>query len=110
MIFPTDTILERKRPLGKNHNLYPFNKVRVVGRSPIKAPSFSEWEGADGETLLVEPLTAFATHQSMPVSIADRDYTVTYDPPAPEGALGINSPDAGPRLLTAEEQFAREAS
>lgn len=97
MPYPDDTILEltepafidaegRKQPLSEfkpskdasePERLFPYNRVKVVGRSPINhGHSEKGWQGSDADGYIVQPLTDFAANLDEPYGKLSALYSV----------------------------------
>lgn len=84
MPYLDDTILElkepayidadgKKQPLAEHkgktppERLFPYNKVKVVGRSPINHGHADKgWQGSDADGYIITPLTEFAANLDEP--------------------------------------------
>lgn len=90
---------------------FPYNKVEVVGPSPIVADR-GEWTGPDAAGVIIRPLTDFGGNLDEPVGKLKQLYNVVSVPedivPVEQTIKVINSAtnQAGE---TPEEVFAREA-
>lgn len=112
MSFQPGTILTRRTPFeepsGDAPDLRPYNEIEVVGPSPVQTAQRSEeWSGQLGDKLSVKP-TTFGAVVDRSQGELQRDYEVTYTPPAPQiqrGTVEIVTPGPSP-----EEQFAADSA
>lgn len=111
--------LKEPRPPEKNEKdeeiEFPYNRVEVVGQSPINhGVTASEWSGAaaDGQGVIIKPLTSFGSTLDEPYGKLKELYDVEsipqHEAPAAQPVKVVNatSGSAGP---TPEEVFATEA-
>lgn len=90
---------------------FPYNRVEVVGPSPVVHVGQSEWTGADAEGVIIRPLTEFGGNLDEPVGKIKQLYNVVSVPEPqvykPEvRVVEATTAMAGP---TPEEVFAKEA-
>lgn len=106
MSYPANTILERKEPKGDF-----LDRIKVVGPSPIRQPSLSEWEGVSGDVIVVNPAgDEFGSAQNVPVGIVQRDYDVIeYGDEAPTELVIDTTQRRRAALETPEQAFAKSA-
>jgi hypothetical protein len=105
MPFPTDTILMRREPKDD-----PFDRLKVVGVSPIRTARAGEWAGETGNDVIVEALTEFASPGTFPDSVLEREYDVESMPELV--TTQVIDPRSRPRVsqLTPEESLRRQAA
>lgn len=90
---------------------FPYNKVEVIGRSPV-VREYSEWQGADAESVIIRPVTDFAGNLDEPLGKIRLLYKVVSVPDEVipvERTIKVveaNTAQAGP---TPEEVFAQAA-
>lgn len=100
MSYPTGTILARDTPKDNK-----YDRVSVVGPSPISHASAGEWAGHGGDAIIVQPVGEFGPPEIMPIRAAAEEYSIEFEPdPAP---THIESAQGGraTRQLAPEEQF-----
>lgn len=117
-MYEPDTILTLKEPRDpqdpeRPEEPFPYNRVRVVGQSPINHGVYSsEWTGAAGTGVILTPLTGFAGVIDEPLGKVQALYNIES---VPEREVEVNtrvrvinsaSAQAGP---TPEEVFAVKA-
>lgn len=119
MPYPAGTILTRANPVpdlvGEDGSVTesPLNKLRVIGPSPVRpGPGqnpIEEWDGRDGEHLIVAPVDTFAANQVAPEISLREDYEAEY--PVDEEPVTPQAKAAAQRaaLESPEAVFAREA-
>lgn len=106
MSYPTDTILTRREPKGDK-----FDKLKVVGPSPIKSTAAGEW-GSGGDAIVVHPIgdaEDFGPPENLPIRAANEFYEVEYEPDPAPTHLESQPPPRVARQLSPEEQFRAEA-
>lgn len=91
--------------------VFPYNKVRVIGASPVVHVGQSDWQGNDAQGVIIEPMTEFAGNLDEPIGKIKQLYNVVsvpedivYEPKI--RVVESNTAEAGP---TPEEIFAIEA-
>ncbi len=96
--------------IRKQHKIpFPYNKVRVVGRSPVDhGQRGGGWEGVGAAGVIIEPLTGFGSNLDEPYGKLQKLYEVTEIPTneievTPVRVIRSTSQSAGP---TPEEVFA----
>lgn len=83
-MYKPDTILALKEPRTKRDEdgevvgePFPYDRVRVIGQSPLNhATIASEWVGANGQGVIVEPLTDFGANLDEPFGRLQELYVV----------------------------------
>lgn len=112
----TVLVLKEQRPDDpETGEVFPYNRVRVIGPSPINhaAGSGSEWDGAAGAGVLIAPTSNFGSNLDEPLGKLQALYDVESVPEtlvdaAPQvRVINSTSQSAGP---TPEEVFAVEAA
>lgn len=112
-------MIQRRNPkTGENEDTtkphmleFPYNRVEVVGESPVVATE-DEWTGADARKVILKPLTDFAGNIDEPFGKVRKLYKVVFEPkreiPAEIKVIqtNANSREAGP---SPEEVFAEKA-
>lgn len=115
-MYEPDSILELKEqrdPDEETGEAFPYNRVRVVGPSPVNhGVRSAEWTGADGQGVIITPLSNFGSVLDEPYGKLRDLYTVVEIPvregpvQAPVRVINSTTAAAGP---TPEEVFAQEA-
>lgn len=115
-MYEPETILELKEqhePDEETGEEFPYNRVRVIGASPINhGVSSAEWEGASGAGVIITPLSNFGATLDEPLGKLQALYTVVEVPDTIIDAvpqvriIHSTSQSAGP---TPEEVFAEQA-
>jgi hypothetical protein len=94
-VYKPDTILALKEPRTEYDEdgavvgeAFPYDRVRVIGQSPVNhATIATEWTGANGQGVIVEPLTEFGANLDEPFGRLQELYVVESLPepgPSPE--------------------------
>lgn len=111
MSYKPDTILELREPQeAKDGGPFPYNRVRVIGNSPMSyGPQPGSWGESGGQGVIIEPLTEFAATLDEPLGKLQKLYKVVEEPPPVVIRRGveIEVPDVGP---SPEEVFAEAAA
>jgi hypothetical protein len=83
-MYEPDTILELKQPHGPDEETgeeFPYNKVKVVGPSPINhGINNAEWTGPDGAGVIITPLSNFGSTLDEPLGKLQALYSVVEVP------------------------------
>ena len=59
-MYQPETILAKTEPFADDHPAQPYNRVKVIGQSPINhGLTDAQWEGAQGQGVIVQPLDGF---------------------------------------------------
>lgn len=131
-MYTPDTILElkeqkfidaegRARPLsefkGKKDEeptLFPYNRVKVIGQSPIDhGHSGQGWQGTDAYGVIIQPISDFAANLDEPLGKLNRLYNVAIEPDDDEvpnvvaSDRGFNQVPASRRVLPTPEEILR---
>lgn len=100
-------------PPSEDYVPFPYDRVRVVGQSPIShANQGEDWNATDAQGVVVTPITSFGATLDEPYGKLRKMYDVEsvplHEAPAalPVRVINSTSGSAGP---TPEEQFAEEA-
>lgn len=120
MSYPNGTILTRTDQKGTR-----FDRIRVIGPSPIRTAQLADWGGAvNGDLILAEPLgkerdeetgelkEVFSATEMIPLERLYSDYDVEFEPELEPTHVEAVTRSRTVRQLTPEEQFriaAREA-
>lgn len=114
-MYANDTILvlkDQRDPDPETGEEFPYNKVRVVGPSPIDSGvRASEWVGSSAAGVIITPLSNFGSTLDEPMGKLQALYDVESVPEriveAPRiRVVDSSSAEAGP---TPEEVFAKDA-
>jgi hypothetical protein len=116
-MYTPGTILELndQRPNdSETDEVFPYNRVKVVGPSPINhgAGAQSEWSGAAGAGVIITPESNFGSTLDEPLGKLQALYTVVSVPEVLVDArpqVRVISPTTGDAGPTPEEIFAKEA-
>lgn len=112
-MYEPDTILKLKKPRSTDDAVFPYDKVRVVNRSPINHSGTSDWEGADAEGVIIQPLTGFDANSDEPFGKLAALYDVAELPDTsvdPESQkIRVVDTATAAAGKTPEEVFAEEA-
>lgn len=107
------TLKEQRPPDGETGEDFPYNKVRVVGPSPIShAGAAAEWEGPTAAGVIITPLTNFGSTLDEPLGKLQALYDVTYVPETEvdvEPKVKVIRSTSGSAGPTPEEVFKTEA-
>ncbi len=59
-MFQPETVLTKREPFAEDHASAPYNRVRVIGQSPINHGTIqTEWVGGQAQGVIVQPLDGF---------------------------------------------------
>ena len=114
-MYERDTILvlkEQRDADPETGEAFAYNRVRVVGESPVAHTHKGEWEGADARGVIIQPVTNFGSNLDEPFGKLRELYSVESIPevvvPVQQTVKIVNATtaQAGP---TPEEVFAAEA-
>ena len=109
------TVLEGKGEDGEDIEIdFPYNRVKVINQSPINHGGIAsaEWIGANGQGVIITPLSAHGSTIDEPYGRLQELYDVEsipeqeFDAQPKIRVIESNSGSAGP---TPEEQFAAAA-
>lgn len=110
-MYQPDTVLTLKDPRSTEEEPFPYDRVRVVGQSPVDhGLTSSAWTGSNGQGVIVTPLTSFGSTIDEPYGKLQRLYEVESIPevvvPVAATVKVLQQTDAGP---SPEDVFAQEA-
>lgn len=130
MSYETDTILTRDKPTKEGDGVR-FNRLRVVGPSPIRQTSLSEeWSGSgQGDLYIVEPqgytlkdedgkdvigadgkpVPALASNEIVPENWLNANFSVKYAPEPAPTHVETHQQRRLERKVKPEEQFRQDA-
>jgi hypothetical protein len=122
-MYARNTILTRREPFEvpnpeadppvEGDPKYIFNRVRVVGTSPIShMGGTATWSGVGAQGVIIEPLDGFGGTVDRPLGELQRDYTIESEPGPTKiepsiRVVNSQTREAGP---SPEEIFAETAS
>lgn len=99
-------------PASEDYEPFPYDRVKVVGVSPVNRAAIEggEWEGPQGQEVIITPLDGFGSTSAEPYGKLQKLYDVE-EVPVREGTVEapvrvITPGTAGP---TPEEVFAKDA-
>lgn len=110
-MFTRGTVLVLKEPKSTDEVPFPYDRVRVVGVSVVSRPgAMGEWEGADAQGVVIEPVTEFAGNLDEPYGRLKRLYKIESEPEPVDQQIRVevipaHTRQAGP---TPEEIFAEQ--
>lgn len=114
-MYANETILALKDPRPEDPETgepFAYNRVRVVGQSPVSHSHKGKWEGHDATGVILVPLSNFGGTLDEPFGKCTQLYTVESIPekvinaPQPIRVIDAQSGEAGP---TPEEIFSKDA-
>ncbi len=114
-MYAADTILvlkEQRDPDPETGETFAYNRVQVIGQSPISHSRKGTWTGSDAEGVILTPIANFGGTLDEPFGKCRLLYDVESIPvkeiPAPQSirVINANTSEAGE---TPEEVFKREA-
>jgi hypothetical protein len=114
-MYEPGTILELKEqrePDEETGEEFPYNRVKVVGPSPVDhGLASAEWEGPNGAGVIVTPETNFGSTLDEPYGKLQALYNVVSVPETiiPEPGIRVIHSTSGSAGPTPEEVFAKEA-
>ena len=111
-MYQPDTILTLKEPRSTDDEPFPYDRVRVVGQSPINHGLTDEtWVGANGQGVIIEPIHSFGSTTDEPFGKLQELYDVESIPEveavAPVTVKTVPPEAQGP---SPEDVFASEAA
>lgn len=108
-MYERGTILELKERRSTKDNLFPYDEVEVVGASPVTKQISSEWNGSNGQGVIITPLTEFAATIEEPFGKLQVIYKVKALPDEREELTQARVRDIPERQLgdSPEETFAK---
>jgi hypothetical protein len=110
-MYETGTILVLKDPQSTEEETYPYDRVMVVGQSPVHhaTASGSTFAGADAVGFIVRPLEEFAGTVDKPLGLLNELYEVESYPTDPTTGEPLR-PENNPRNLPTPEQLLAHAA
>lgn len=111
------TLRAQRDPDPETGEEFPYNRVQVIGESPIlhpgdkKADGSPKWVGPDAKGIIISPLSTFAGNLDEPYGKLKKLYDVEFVPAEEEIVREVRIPIRTPEDLgpTPEEVFAKEA-
>lgn len=110
-MYEPGTILALREPQSTDESTYPYDRVKVIGQSPVQhaTASGSMWAGADATGYIIQPLSDFAPTVDKPFGELAEAYEVEEYPTDPFTGDPI-TPESNPRNAPSpEQQFAAAA-
>lgn len=104
-MYEAGTILALKEPRGTDETPFPYDRVEVIGQSPISHAATSEWSGAAAQGVIIKPCDEFGSTLDEPEGKLKSIYKVESTPDrevTAEPIRVVRPETAGP---TPEEQF-----
>jgi hypothetical protein len=113
-MYAKDTILSLKTqrdPDKETGEEFPYNKVRVVGESPVSHAHKGTWEGAEAKGVIVVPLTNFGATLDEPFGKLRTMYDVSEIPEViiEQPQIRVIDSSSAAAGATPEEVFADKA-
>lgn len=110
-MYEPGTILALREPQSTEDATYPYDRVKVVGQSPVHhvTASGSVWAGADATGFVITPLSDFAPTLDKPLGQLMELYEVEEYPNDPATGLPI-TPESNPRNAPSPEQALARAA
>jgi hypothetical protein len=110
-MFEPGTILALKDPQSTEEETYPYDRVLVVGQSPVHhaTESGSAFAGADAQGYIIRPVEGFAGTVDKPVGLLNELYEIESYPTDPTTGEPLR-PENNPRNLPTPEQLLRRAA
>lgn len=110
-MYEPESVLVLKDPRSTEEDPFPYDRVEVVGQSPIHhGVRAEEWEGAQGQGVIIKPLNGFGATLDEPYGKLRDLYNVESTPvreaPAEARVKLLTQADLGP---SPEEAFADQA-
>jgi hypothetical protein len=113
-MYEPESILKRRDPVAEDDAAAPYNRVRVIGQSPVVHPVTTGWAGVQSTGVILEPMAGFAAHLDEPLGKVQELYELES---APERQAFVNNPvkvvtpgTAGPSPEEVFEEARRKAS
>lgn len=133
-MYQPETVLTKREQFEEDHPSAPYNRVKVVGQSPINHGTIqTEWVGPQGQGVIVQPLDGFGATldepygklielyevESVPENVVPAEPIIKHVPqdgaPSPEEVFAeeartatVEEPAKGPDILAGEQASAEE--
>jgi len=110
-MYEPGTILALKEPQSTEETTYPYDRVKVVGQSPVQhaTASGSVWAGADATGYIITPLEDFGPTVDKPFGQLQELYDIEAYPLDPVTQEPI-TPENNPRNQPSPEQLLARAA
>jgi hypothetical protein len=110
-MFEPNTVLRLREPEGTEEEPHPYDRVVVVGQSPVQhaTESGSPWAGADATGFIIRPLDGFDATLDKPLGLLDELYEVESYPTDPITGEPLR-PENNPRNAPSPEQALAKAA
>lgn len=118
-MYSRNTILSRREPFPDDDPAAVYNRVRVLGTSPIAymGGSAQTWSGVSAQGVIIQPEGAFGGNLDRPLGELQRDYTIESEPEPTQitpsvRVINAQTREAGPAPedVFAEARQAEEAA
>lgn len=97
-MYAPETILKLKEPRSTKNEPFPYDRVKVIGQSPVDHGLRSaQWSGNNGQGVIITPLEGFASTIDEPYGKLQRLYDVEQVPT-------VEVPIAGTIEIKSQEQ------
>ena len=133
-MFQPETVLIKREPFEEDHASAPYNRVKVIGQSPINHGTIqTEWVGAQAQGVIIQPIDGFGSTldepygklvdlyeiESVPENVLPAEQVIQYIPqdgsPSPEDIfreasreVEVKEPAKAPDVLAGEQPSAEE--
>lgn len=110
-MFEPGTVLRLREPEGTDDKPAAYDRVQVVGQSPVQHATASEtaWAGPDAVGFILRPLGEFAPTVDKPLGQLNELYEIESYPTDPATGQPL-TPESNPRNRPSPEQLLRRAS
>lgn len=110
-MYEPETVLTLKEPRSTEEKPFPYDRVQVIGQSPINHGTIAEeWTGASGQGVIITPLTDFGSTLDEPYGKLQQMYEVESIPVREAlAAVPVRVITPGTAGPTPEDTFAAEA-
>lgn len=81
-MYSRDTILSRRDPFKDDDPAAVYNRVRVIGTSPVAymGGATGTWSGVSAQGVIIQPEGAFGGNLDRPLGELQRDYEIETEP------------------------------
>jgi hypothetical protein len=110
-MYHTGTILKLREPQSTDEKPYAYDRVKVVGQSPVQhvSDSGSLWAGADATGIIIQPLTEYAPTIDKPAGQLEELYYVESYPLDPITQEPLTPENTSPYAPTPEQVLRKAA-
>lgn len=112
---PPGTILALRAPIGTDEKPYPYDRVVVIGTSPVQHLTEAKWKGQDATSIVIQPVDSFGGNVDKPLGEINELYEVESYPETNQVATPVTpesqkiNPQSPEQLLT-QAQAASEVA